>query len=32
MYLCGFVALSVGMCVAGDNEVEGTMRYYGKNQ
>ena len=25
MYLCGFVALSVRMCVAGANKVEGTM-------
>ena len=25
MYLCGFVALSVGMCVAGANQVEVTM-------
>ena len=31
MYLCGFVALSVRMCVAGSNEIEGTLRYYGKN-
>ena len=30
MYI--FVALSVRMCVAGANEVEGTKRYYGKNQ
>ena len=25
MYLCGFVALSVRMCVAGANKVDGTM-------
>ena len=25
MWLCGFVALSVRMCVAGANKVEGTM-------
>ena len=25
MYHCGFVALSVQMCVAGANKVEGTM-------
>ena len=25
MYLCGFVALSVWMCVPGANKVEGTM-------
>ena len=25
MYLCGFVAFSVRMCVAGANKVEGTM-------
>ena len=25
MYLCGFVALSVRMCVAGADKVEGTM-------
>ena len=25
MYLCGFVALSVRMCVAGASKVEGTM-------
>ena len=25
MYLCGFVALSVWICVAGANKVEGTM-------
>ena len=25
MYLCGFVALSVGMCVAGASKVEDTM-------
>ena len=25
MYCCGFVALSVQMCVAGTNKVEGTM-------
>ena len=30
--VCIFVALSVRMCVAGANEVGGTMRYYGKNQ
>ena len=27
MYLCGFVALSVWMCVAGANQVEGTMSW-----
>ena len=25
MYLCGFVALSVRLCVVGDNKVEGIM-------
>ena len=28
MYLWGFVALSVGMCVAGANNVEGTMSWW----
>ena len=28
MYLCGFVALYVGMFVARANKVEGTMSYY----
>ena len=27
MYLCGFVALSVRICVAGANKVEGTMSW-----
>ena len=32
MYLCGFVAFSVRMCVARANKVEGPMRYYARNQ
>ena len=27
MYLCGFVGLSVRMCVAGASKVEGTMSW-----
>ena len=30
--VCIFLALSVWMCVAGANKVEGTMRYYARNQ
>ena len=30
--LWGFVTLSLRMCVAGANKVEGTMRYFARNQ
>ena len=32
MYLCGFVAFSVLMSVAGDNKVEGPLWHYARNQ